>query len=230
MRKLLVLLIIGWAGFLVMVLGKPWGLSLGDTADVMASVYSQQPVALPCAVGQTGLVAVGIGRYEGIFPEDGSQVPVVDAAALVIKNDSGVHLERGAVLLETESGQYVFEFYALPPGERVFVVEASRKPYITGAVLSCDGWAAEEEEPDYRNFLEIRESGPGILRVTNTAENLLPQLELIYKTYDEASGVYIGGICYRVQLQPLRPGESHVLTPDRYTSGSSRIVYAKGAK
>ncbi len=185
----------------------------------------EQPVVLPfpCSVAGTELTALQLARYEGPFWEDNTETEVVDVAALVIEN-TGAFLSEGAVILEWEQERMVFEFYDLPPGERVLILEKDRKHFRQGMPLSCYGWEREAYHEDMGHVL-VEDAGGAALSVTNQTNGIVPVTQISYKSRDPGSGMFIGGISYRVQVRNLLPGERRIVTPYHYANGSSEVLY-----
>ncbi len=215
MRRCLCLLCLLWWGICVGFVGK-------SVAAESVAIQPTQITGFPCQVGDTPLLALGMGTYEGLFYEDGSERPEVGAAALLIKNTSEHFLQRGAAVLYLGSEKYVFEVFALPAGETAFVCEAQGRSYPRQDCRLCDGWAVIGEGETTN--VTVEETAGGQLRVTNETESTLKQVRVRFKTYDEASGMYIGGVCYESQPMTLLPGESRVILPQRYVKGYSRVV------
>lgn len=192
--------------------------------DVEAMEFCQ-PIAVPfpCSVTGTELTALQLARYEGPFWEDNTETEVADVAALVIEN-GGTFLAEGAVILEWEQERMVFEFYDLPPGDRVLILEKDRKRFRLGTPLACYGWDREAYHENM-GHVSAEDAGGAAMAVTNRTNGIVPVTQISYKTRDPGSGMFIGGISYRVQVRNLLPGERRIVAPYHYASGSSEILY-----
>ena len=185
-----------------------------------------KPVAFPYGVKHTNLVVVEQALYDGPFLEDGSTQEVACAMALVVRNAGIRQIARGHVVLAGSSGCWIFEVFDLPPGESALVLERSGKTGIGEGVFFCVGWeelADTEPTPGIR----IQEVGMGTLRVTNLTDDRQEGIQIRFKTYDEESGMYLGGITYEANVDYLDPGDTVEVTPYYYVSGRSRIVAIK---
>ncbi len=182
-----------------------------------------QAISLPCPVEDTALVAVGLARYEGPFWEDGSDDEVADVAALVIENTGGTHVAQGAVILDWGSDRLVFELSALPPGQRVLVLEKDRKAYLQTDFLSCYGWT-RGVYPENMGIVTLEDMGGSSMAVTNHTQGEIAAVRILYKNFDSGSGMYIGGVSYTTLVTDLRPGEVRQITPYRYFCGYSRVI------
>ncbi len=229
MRRGIVLLSLGWSVLWIVFLNQFAQESRSEmSAWEQSTTFSEmETVSFPCTISGTNLLIEGMGMYEGPFPEDASNTPVTDVAALRIKNCSQNPIERGAVVLEIEGERYVFEIYGIPPGESVFVCELDKKGFTPQPVTACSGWAVEDVWLDTQSLLNIEQTGMGTLKITNISNQTLPYVQLLYKSYDMESGVYIGGILHTLDILSLQPGESRTVTPYRYVRGYSRIVTVK---
>ena len=181
------------------------------------------PLSLPCAVEGTELTALHLAYFQGPFWEDDSEDEVTNIAALVVENTGDLMCAEGAVTLEWEDTQMVFELSALPPGAQALVLEKSRQAYRTSPPVCCYGWA-RKEYPENMGQVAVEEPGGITIRVTNISDEPLPVVLLRYKSYDTASGLYIGGITYTAELRNMLPGETRTITPYHYVFGSSKVV------
>ena len=184
-----------------------------------------QPVRFPCAVEDTYLTALSLAAYEGPFWEDGTDEEVTGIAALVVENNSGLFVERGAVILSVNDQTLVFELEALPPGERVLVLEKDRKVYCPCEEIVCYGWV-KNAYPEHIPGVTVADNSLGVFCVINQSDALLERVTVYYKNYDSQSGMFIGGTSYQAEVERLQPHETRAISPYHYAQGSSRIVAA----
>ncbi len=187
-----------------------------------ARELTAQPLAFPCGIAGSDMTALQLVRYEGPFWEDDSEAEVVDTAALLIENTGG-YLAEGAVILEWEDGRMVFELYDLPPGEKVLVLEKDRQRFRRGMPTGCYGWETEAH-PENTGFVQVEDAGGMCMTVANRTDQLVPVVQICYRSWDPGSGMFIGGISYRTEVRDLLPGERRHISPYHYASGSSKIV------
>lgn len=188
-----------------------------------AEPSARQELELPLAVEGTQLVAVELAEYEGPFWEDGSGQEVAGICALVIENRGGIMASQGAVTLETEDARLVFEFSCLPPGARVLVPERNRAPAVQGGILLCKGWSAGIY-PEITGAVTARAGGMDSLVLTNHTTQPIPNVTVIYKSYDRESDMYIGGVSHSLFLERLQSGESRIVNPPTYAAPYSKVV------
>ena len=220
MRKgMLVAASVGLGGILLFlfVISITW-----QWGQVHAHELPAQMLSFPCDIADTNMRALQLVRYEGPFWEDDSEKEVVNTAALLIENTDG-YLAAGAVILEWEENRLVFELYDLPPGERVLVLEKDRQSFQSGVPTNCYGWETEAY-PENMGFVTVEDAGGMSMAVTNCTDGTLPVVQICYKSCDPGSGMYIGGISYRVEVRDLLPGERRYISPYHYASGSSKVV------
>jgi len=112
---------------------------------------------------------------------------------------------------------------ALPPGERVLVLEKDRKTYCPCEEIVCYGWV-KNAYPEHIPGVTVADNSLGVFCVINQSNALLERVTVTYKNYDTQSGMFIGGTSYRVEVERLQPGETRAISPYHYAQGSSRIV------
>ena len=220
MRKaMLVAASAGMGGILLLVflisVGWQWG-------NVYARELPQARLSWPCEIPGSDMKALQLVRYEGPFWEDDSETEVADTAALLIENTGG-YLDSGAVILEWEEVRMVFELYDLPPGEKVLVLEKDRQRFRRDLPINCYGWETEAC-PESTGAVIVEDAGGMCMSVYNCTDDILPVVQICYKSCDPGSGMFIGGISYRTEVRDLLPGERRHISPYHYASGSSKVV------
>ena len=131
---------------------------------------------------------------------------------------------QGAVVLEWEDRRMVFELWDIPPGARVLVLEKDKQRFFMGMPTGCYGWETESY-PEDMGHVTAEDAGGMYIAVNNHTEGIVPVAEICYRSCDPGSGMYIGGISYRVEVRDLQPGERRIISPYHYASGSSEILY-----
>ena len=219
-RGMLLILGFGVGGMMVLVL--VWAVQAQrDSTQTIG--FWQYDSFYPRSVMGTELLAVGASRYDGPFWEDGSNQEVAGVASLVVENQGGLLVTKGAVILETGEERMVFEFSFLPPGEKVLVLEKDRKPYTYQNPVTCYGWT-REEYPENPGLISVDSVGIGGLTLTNHTGYTVPGVEVQYKNYDPENGIFLGGITYCVRESDLLPREVRYLNPVYYSAWDSRVV------
>ncbi len=175
----------------------------------------------PYAVDQTPLRVLAFESYDGPFPEDGSCEQVRNVASVVLENTGSTTLRNGAVKLLQGKQVLVFSFTMLPPGEKILVMEKSRKFFSPEPVTSCWGWSLNQSAD---HTIRVEEYGRSGFLVTNLG-NKAANTTICFKTYDPVRTMFIGGYTYRITVSDLRPGVARVFPAYRYIRGAYRIVH-----
>lgn len=222
MRRILLLVVgLGAGGAVLFALCT--GAAAQYAQPLVTVAATEAAIQLPCWAEGTELVAVCLAAYDGPFLEDGSDEEVVGVTALVVENQSGIMIRRGAVILEQGQRLLVFEFSALPPDARILILEKDRQYYSKERISGCWGWT-RGEYPENMGQARVTEAGDNELCFTNMSGGYLYETEAMFKHYDPDSGMYIGGISYPVSAAMLAPGESRRVPAYRYVEGYSRVV------
>lgn len=216
---------------LLLLMGMSLGLALSVyTGAVEQSALAQEETAeaealeFPASVPGTSLTVLGKGYYEGPFLEAETEAHVFDIAALIVRNDGEGRVD-GEVRLLCGGEEYRFAFTGLGAGETVMALEAQARRWGDGALTDLTGSASlEERQALGPEELLLEEAGDITLRLTNLTDAPMEDLELWFKSYDSGSGIYIGGIAYRLPLEPIPPGESIEVSPYRYVQGYSKVI------
>ena len=216
------LLILGFGVGGMMTLALVWAVQT-QRSQTEAIAFWYSDAFYPRSVMGTDLLAVETTRYDGPFWEDGTNQEVLGVAALVVENQGGLMVSKGAVIVETDKDRLVFEFSFLPPGGKVLVLEKDRKPYSYQTPITCYGWT-REEYPENPGLISAESVGLGGLTLTNHTGCTVPGVEVQYKNYDPETGMFLGGITYCVREDDLLPREVRHLNPTYFSARESRIV------
>lgn len=220
MRRALLLIVgFGIGGLLLLALCV-------SAADQYTYAHRTAMPGIPTDIEGTFLQAVQLAAYEGPFWEDGTAEEVVDVAALVLENTGSHVVSEGAVVLDWGTDRMVFELSWLLPGERVVVLEKERKLFRTMRDARIYGWTTTLY-PKQIGAVTVEETGDTELSFVNHTSDTIPGAAAMFKHYDVRSGMYIGGITYTMEVSQLQPGEVRSVTPWRYTSGYSRVVWVQ---
>lgn len=221
-------------GVVILVSFGIWRLSQSDAYVTVALTQSKldkmqrTTSQLPCLVTETNMLAQHLVCYEGPFLEDGSDIEVVNAAALSVKNVGSTGIETAQIVLEGNNKLLTFKITNLPPGDTVLVLEEGREKYIKGEYRVYSGWQVEADGswiPSDEIF--VRETGMSELDVINHTDHVIPNVQICYKNYIADADILIGGVTNRVWLGTLQPGQTASISLPKYVSGYSRIVCIK---
>ncbi|MBR2938040.1 MAG: hypothetical protein IKB80_06100 [Oscillospiraceae bacterium] len=224
--KRFLLLILGFAGSMLMVWALQESVKNTLTKEAFASVQAPQMptgITLPVTVPGTSLVAQEISAYEGPFLEDVSGREVVNIAALHIYNTGEREVRYACITLQTEKDSYVFYGEHIPVGATVVLLEIHAGVYQQSPIKDCSGWQETTDQKQVDGLI-ITDKDNGTLVVTNTTGRTLYNLRLYYKSWLSPPGVYMGGISHCVTIPVLAPGQTEMVCPDRYATGYSKVV------
>lgn len=177
----------------------------------------------PLAVPDTELWVLQLTEYAGPFLEDPDSGKTVRTAAVLVENRGGLFVSAGAVVLQRQQEQLVFELRDLPPGEKVLVLEKDAQAFAGALGWECCGWM-REEYPEQWGWVSLAQL-PGGLSVTNVSDQTLPCVLLTYKRRSADGDAFVGGISFSSTLGALSPGETRILSLPHY--GQDRIQVVK---
>ena len=218
--------------FLLLITGALWSVgflgllcsnAIAQYAAAREPVLQTRPLALPCQVADTQLTAQQLVIYEGSFREDGSNREVGEIASLLITNHGGTMVTEGAVILDWGKDRMVFEIFGLPAGGTALVQEKDEKRFWGQEFTTVYGWN-RTEYPENMGAVAVEEAGGSCMLVINRSNSTIPFTHIRFKSWDQESGIYIGGICHSVEVENLRPGETRIISPGHFVCGYSRVI------
>lgn len=189
---------------------------------------SSNPLRLgdPFRIPGTDLVALEIISYDGLYLEDGSKEGVSNVAGLILRNDGAQFLEYALVELWQGQRELSFEVYCLPAGEKILVLESSRKQYEDQEISNCIGYALLGSE-GITGLVSVRSIEERMLMVSNPGPLPLKDVTVYFKSYDYEKAMFLGGITYEVSISRLAPRATFFTRPMYYSAEYSRIVKIK---
>lgn len=173
-----------------------------------------------------GLTMSYLGKYAGIFMEDGTDEIVSNVMMMILRNDSADDLQLARINLHYSDYTAQFEVTNLPAGESVVLLEKNRRAFenddFTNAKLDNVVFFAQPMTiADDR--LQIT-GGDGYLDVKNiSGEDISGEILLYYK--NSATDLLYGGITYRTRISDgIKAGETVRVMAGHYREGSNRLV------
>lgn len=192
-----------------------------SVVDLSAVTESFSPAAL-----QDGLRITGIGRYAGIFMEDGSEDVVSDVMLLVLENTSASDLQLARIEVEYTDFTAQFQATNVPAGEAVVLLELNRHTYVDEdyRAVSSRNVVFFDEPMDICETQLSLEDGETSIKVTNISDKDISGEIYVYYKYS-AGGLLYGGITFRAKIEGgLAAGTSAVVTTGHYDPNLSRIL------
>lgn len=190
-----------------------------------------EPVAAPDIEDKAfmdGLVTVEkVGRYAGIFVEDGSDEIVSDVFAITVVNNSDKMLQYAQVVITCGGEECTFDMSTIPAGARAQVLEKNKKSLpedLTGAQTVLDTVTEFQTEPSlYEDVFELSPSQYSI-SVKNISKNdISGDIYVYYKT--KVGDLYMGGITYRAKISGLSAGEEKNAYASHFYGDDSEILF-----
>ena len=155
-----------------------------------------------------GVYVVRLGGFTGEFPEDGTDVPVENAAAAYLVNLSGVSYKYLEFALRCGGHKYIFFATTLLSGTRQTVLEQSGAIFLEGEDLRGEimNVSAFDATPSVALDTFLIRYGEGAVTVENRTDAEKKNVCVYFKRVDENG--YFGGITYMVKLGAIAPGAS----------------------
>lgn len=185
--------------------------------------FSRQEAWTP--VAERGLEISAAGSYSGEYMEDGTDEPIENVAALLVRNIGTETVEYAEVTGRSSDGETVhFVLTGLPANAFVLVLEADRCAYSEiSAPQVTEIAAALNVTQDYAEDFEIY-LGDGVINIRNvTGKELTDDIFVYYKTYRD--GLFFGGITYRARFNGLRDQAIGQSIQSHATDDETVIVY-----
>ena len=170
------------------------------------------------------LSVLKVGRYSGLFVEDGSDEEAENVACLLVHNTTDQYLDYGEIRATIGETECCFVVTGLPGGAVVWVMEKDRcamelddgYQYI-GETLSPLKDLSTEDSRVQVEFLK------GKIAVTNLSDKDLSSVRVYYKRL-HSDGYLLGGITYTTAIEGLKAGERAELTAGHSTETNCRVV------
>lgn len=183
-------------------------------------------VVLPANISCTPLIVEQLVSYDGKFLEDGSGREVINVAAIMLYNSSERIIPYAYVTVYTQSCQYTFDAFMLPPKSTVLVPDADAQQLTNEKIVRTFGWMTVMDD-SMKAFVGIREEGMGCLYVENLSGQRLRNLTIHHRSYLEESDFFVGGRTFQTNIPELPPGETVMIYPSNYVCGYSKVVYCE---
>lgn len=175
-----------------------------------------------------GLVITDIGKYTGIFMEDGSDELVTGVLMIVVQNRSDSDLQYAQIQLVTESNTANFSLTTVPAGASIVVLEQNRLEYskdFTEADAFSNNVAWFREDMTLCEDLLKIQTLKDALNISNISGKDITGDIIIYYKNSSADMLY-GGITYRVRITGgLKADEIRQIMADHFSENGSSIMF-----
>lgn len=206
-----------------------------SAADVETQEAAQQEEAEQNSSGESipltmGLQLLHIGKYTGMYMEDGTNETVTNVMMVILENTGNQDLQLARIYIDYPEFTAEFEATNLPAGEKVVLLEKNRQEVtaesytdiqVKNVVYYQEPMSLQEER------IKI-EGSNGTLKVTNISEeNITEDIYIYYK--HSASDLLYGGITYRVTVRGgLNAGQSSNVIAGHYSPDTCRLLLVEG--
>ncbi|MBO4938921.1 MAG: hypothetical protein IJX67_09805 [Oscillospiraceae bacterium] len=196
-----------------------------EQASVPAQIdeVTQQEYALG-----KGLTLVEIGKYTGVYMEDGTDEIVSNVLMLIVRNDGDQDIQYAEVTLPLSTGEAKFNLSTLPMGESMVLLEQNRME-----------WSADNDYSDvtaqnialFSEPMSLQEDNltiqalDGVINISNiSGADITGDIVIYYK--NASADLLYGGITYRVRLEGgLKTDEIRQITASHFSENGSRIMF-----
>lgn len=180
-----------------------------------------------------GLVTVEkVGRYAGIFVEDGSDEIVSDVFAITVVNNSDKMLQYAQVVITCGGEEYTFDMSTIPAGARAQVLEKDKKALpedLSGAQTVLTTVTEFQEAPStYPEVFELTPFEYSVNIKNISKSDISGDVYVYYKT--KVGDLYMGGITYRAKVTDLAAGEEKSAYASHFYGSDSEILFVTYAK
>lgn len=176
---------------------------------------------------QDSLEIVSVGKYSGVYVENGADITVDNVASMVVTNTSDKMLQVARFTMNVNGDPddvALFQVTDLPAGASALIMELNKRPYQEGEVyeLGQELHTFYEESSTMSDTFsfEVKE---GLLTLTNLTDQSFDNVYVHYK-YVQEGGAYLGGIAYRSLFKSIGPNESVTTSANHFTDKLSVIV------
>ena len=179
------------------------------------------------ALDGSELELLGVGRYTGDYFEDGSDEPVEDVYAVVLRNNGQDWVDFAAITMSCGGRTLSFELSALPGTTSAIVLEAGRAVWTEGDVCGNPHAVITEDTATHRfDFQEDFALFPsdGVINLQNlSGKDFRNDVLVYYKNFDY--GLFLGGITYLARFSGLENEEIGQSIQSHYSDARSMILY-----
>lgn len=175
-----------------------------------------------------GLVITDVGKYNGVYMEDGSDEFASGILMIVVANTGESDIQYAEISMATENGEARFNMSTLPAGESVVLLERSRMSWsnkeqytyaiMENVVVFSDSMSLHEDKLKVQML-------DGMINVTNiSGKDITGDIVIYYK--NSAADLLYGGITYRVRIEGgISAGEIRQLTAGHMHKSGSRLMF-----
>lgn len=174
-----------------------------------------------------GMMITDVGKYTGVYMEDGSNEIVSGVMMITVTNEGENAIQYAEINMPVGDQTAKFSLSTLPVGSTVILLEQNRMAYTAGEYTS----AVAENVVLFTEPLSLCENQlkiqvlDGAINVSNiSGEDITGDIVIYYK--NSAADVYYGGITYRVRIEGgLKAGELRQIMANHFSDSGSTIMF-----
>lgn len=174
-----------------------------------------------------GMRIVDVGKYTGIYMEDGTDEIVSGLLMIIVENTGTQDVQYAQIKMQIGNQTATFKMSTLPAGESIILLEQERMPYTEGTIT----WAAAEDVVLFPEPMSLRQDRiqlqalNGAINVTNiSGEDITGDVVIYYKNY--TYGQLYGGVTYRCVIRGgIKAGEMKQIHAQHYRPTVSRVMF-----
>lgn len=210
---------------------------IDQKTDMPGAEATEAADTMPTAAAETGktsfslgedLEIVKLGKYAGVYMEDGSDEVVSGIMMIIVENKGENTLQYAEITLSGTAGDAIFKLSTLKPGEKAVVLEANRKEYsptdaYTNAIMDNTVFF-EESVSLMEDTFEIQPLDGGFNITNISGEDITGDITVYFK--NAADGMYYGGITYRGKIEGgMKAGEIKQIMSRNFTASGTAVVF-----
>lgn len=222
-RTIIVLIavcVIGILGFCL----YQYNLKPNNQENVTARLDELQEVSINLG---NGMSIKEVGKYTGIYMEDGSDEMVSGVLMIAVKNEGEETIQYAEITMPAGEEEAKFSLSTLTPGSTVILLEQSRMDYAAGDYTT----AVAENVVLFSESLSLCEEKlkiqalDGVINVSNiSGQDMDEDITIYYK--NSAEDVFYGGITYRVRIEGgLKSNEIRQIVASHFSESGSKIMF-----
>ena len=171
----------------------------------------------------TNLNIDAVGYYNGPFFENGSDIVVEKAFAIVVTNSGSSIIDNGKLILKAGDRQVNFTINYLPARSTAVIVNDENTTFQKDSEVSFISYTGTTATSmDVKDKLEVTTDNESLF-LKNLTQDQIKDINIYYK--NKVKGIYYGGIAYRSYLTQIEAASQSNLLAQHYVKDLSEIVY-----
>lgn len=206
------------------------GEAASDAQTATETLSAENETQAVLASLRDGLEVLSIGKYTGVYVEDGSDELLSGILMLKVVNHGEEAIQYAEITVTIGEETAKFTLSTLKPGAAMVVLEQSRMAYdpnvdYESCDISCDTLALFREPMSMHGDKLKIQILDGAINVINISGGDIPgDIAIYYKNI--ADDVYYGGITYVIRLEGgLKADEIRQLMASHFSDTNSEIMF-----